>query len=375
MGQLLARLVNEMRIVMYPYTAINLKESSANSIKDFLLPVDIYGFSHMMMFTNTEKNSYLRFAKMPAGPTITFKIKDYCLSNDIYESQTRDKRPLTKNFDHIPLIIMNGFNSADIKEEYDTALKTVSMMFQSFFPPLNLTEIQIKKCKRVVMVNLKLNDKGEPLLLFRHYDLHIEKYSSKKTIANLISSTSMNRDLSQFDNIADYVLRASGFTSQSENDDPNLGQCEIIADTNSKEEKIKVKLIEIGPRLNLQIYKIEEGFLKGNVAYHSLIKKSKKEIQEMMNELKEKRKLKKERQIKQKINIKEKQQKKIEQPNEEETSNKETRKTRNEFLNKKTARPSAKRSKKEKVNEKKRNKEMVMTKRSLKQFKNLKRFK
>ena len=47
---------------------------------------------------------------------------------------------------------MNGFNSTNISEKYETPLKTISMMFQSFFPPLNLTEIQMKKCKRVVLL-------------------------------------------------------------------------------------------------------------------------------------------------------------------------------------------------------------------------------
>ena len=95
---------------MYPYTAINLKESQNNSMKDFLSIVDIYGFSHMMMVTNTEKNSYLRLIKLPKGPTITFKIKGYCLSSEIYKN-AKIQKPLTKNFYHVPIILMNGFNS------------------------------------------------------------------------------------------------------------------------------------------------------------------------------------------------------------------------------------------------------------------------
>ena len=50
-----------MRLVMYPYTAINLQESSSNSIKDFLSIKDVYGLSHMMIFTNTEKKFLFTF--------------------------------------------------------------------------------------------------------------------------------------------------------------------------------------------------------------------------------------------------------------------------------------------------------------------------
>jgi len=42
-----------MRSIMYPYTAVNLKESKNNSLKDFLSIVDLYGLSHMLCFTNT----------------------------------------------------------------------------------------------------------------------------------------------------------------------------------------------------------------------------------------------------------------------------------------------------------------------------------
>lgn len=48
-------------------------------------------------------------------------------------------------------------------------------------------------------------------------------------------------------------------------DEPNMGVVENQQDNNNK---TKVKLFESGPRLNLKIHKIEEGFLKGNVVYH-----------------------------------------------------------------------------------------------------------
>ena len=364
-----------MRLLMYPYTAINLKESTSNSIKDFLSLVDIYGLSHMMMFTNTEKNSYLRLAKMPKGPTITFKIKSYCLSSDIFQNG-KNKKPLTKNFDHIPIIIMNGFNNSNINEKYDMPLKTISMMFQSFFPPLNLTEIQMKKCKRVVLLNLNIEKNNEPELLFRHYDIDIEKFSIKKTISNLINFNGLNKDLSKFNNIADYVLKQSGFTDQSDTDD-NIGNCDIITDKNFKEEKIKVKLREIGPRLNLTLHKIEEGFLKGNVIFHSLINKSKKEIQEIMNQLKKKKIKKKERIKQQENNVKEKEIKKKDN-DDNNVINKEEKNVK--MLNKKVKRNESKKDKKGKNKKGKKSlinpqKEIIMTKRSIKQFNNLKKYK
>lgn len=54
--------------------------------------------------------------------------------------------------------------------------------------------------------------------------------------------------------------------------------------------------------------KIQEGFCGGNVIYHSLVNKSKKEILEASRELKKKRQLKEERRKEQEENIKKKQQ-------------------------------------------------------------------
>jgi len=162
-GKLITKLVTELRTTMYPYTAINLKESKANTIKDYLSIKDVYGLSHMMMLTNTEKASYLRLAKMPRGPTVTFKLEKYCLSSDIFEylstlqdGKRRIFKPLTKSFNHVPLVIMNGFNNKYIPEDQKESVNIAAMLIQSFFPPINLNEIQLKKCKRVVLFNLKL---------------------------------------------------------------------------------------------------------------------------------------------------------------------------------------------------------------------------
>jgi len=184
-GNYIKKLVKELRTVMYPYTAINLKESKANTIKDYLSIVDVYGLSHFICLTNTDKASYLKLAKMPKGPTITFRLNDYCLSDDVFSSKQTEKKkteskPLVKSFNHIPLVIMNGFNSNKIEAEYVEPLNVCSMLLQSFFPPLNLTEIQLKSCKRIVLFNLAFDAQNVPFIEFRHFDIEIQKHSNKK---------------------------------------------------------------------------------------------------------------------------------------------------------------------------------------------------
>ena len=369
---------------MYPYTLINLKESKKNNIKDFLSLVDIYGLSHMMMFTNTEKNSYLHFAKMPKGPTVTFSIKKYTLASDIFSNIEKDRIPLTKNYGNIPLLIMSGFNNSKIPEKYSAPIKIVSMLFQSFFPPVNLGEVQIKKFKRVVLINLKLDtDDDKPEIEFRHYDIELQKYSMKKTISNLINNLGKTKDLSNFNNISDYILKHSGYSSCSDNEEE--AKCEIIDEKNNKNEKTTIKLREIGPRMNLRIFKIQEGFFKGNVVYHSLIKKTRKEIYEILTEKKMKEKEKKERQKTQEENIIKKQEQKVfkeENENADNFDNNNNNIKNKNFLGRKKYREDEGFKGKNKSEKKKKKnrlinpeKEVIMTKRSLKQFNKLKKHK
>lgn len=72
-----------MRNLMYPYTAMNLKDSKKNSIKDFVGAAGQFGVSHMMIITQTENGNYLRIVKNPKGPTMVFKVNEYTLAKDV----------------------------------------------------------------------------------------------------------------------------------------------------------------------------------------------------------------------------------------------------------------------------------------------------
>jgi ribosome biogenesis protein SSF1/2 len=345
-GIYLQKLIKELRVLLYPYCAINLKESKKNSLKDFLQLVDMYNLSHMFAITNTEKNSYLKLAKMPSGPTLTFKIDKYSLSGDIAEIM-KNKRPLNKSFHHVPLIILNGFNTNKLSKEYEEPVKVSSTMFQSIFPPLNLNELDIKLAKKVILMNL--NTDGEtPIFEMRHYDVDVEKKGSKKTISNILNNK--KTDFSGYNNISEYILNQTGYTDASdnegdnevqliserqktqkiENNDKKKNSLSLQEDQNGENEeenvnakKLKklsnfetkkiteessntIKLNEIGPRLNLDLVKIEEGFFKGNIAFHKIVKKSKKEILEKAKLLKEKKLEKKTRREEQEKNVQKK---------------------------------------------------------------------
>lgn len=78
-----------------------------------------------------------------------------------------------------------------------------------------------------------------------------------------------------------FVCLRTGILSESEGeDDPNhhvtLPQ-KLVSRGNIESGKSAIRLTELGPRLSLQLMKIEEGLLDGEVLYHDLIHKSEEE--------------------------------------------------------------------------------------------------
>lgn len=86
-GIYLKELLQDTRELMYPYTALKLKEKKKNTLKDFLGVAGSFGVTHMMMYSQTDKSCYLRLMKNPKGPTITFKIDEYSLAKDVIKYQ------------------------------------------------------------------------------------------------------------------------------------------------------------------------------------------------------------------------------------------------------------------------------------------------
>lgn len=188
-GKYASDLVTDMRNCMYPNTAINLHERKKNNLKDFLSVAGIYGVTHMMIFTATQKSNYLRLVKNPVGPTITFKIREYCLAKDIIAFNQEHKKKnkiFTEKFNTAPLLVMSGFSNLEENDSY----KLVTYMLQSLFPPLNVEKINLGECKRVVLFNLvRPADGSTPYIEFRHYALHARQRDVNRGIKRLVNNS------------------------------------------------------------------------------------------------------------------------------------------------------------------------------------------
>lgn len=65
----------------------------------------------------------------------------------------------------------------------------------------------------------------------------------------------------------------------------------------------KVILFEVGPRITMELYKIEEGILEGEILYNKYVQKSEEEIEANRRKIKEKEDLKLERRLEQERNV------------------------------------------------------------------------
>lgn len=138
--------------------------------------------------------------------------------------------------------------------------------------------MNLSTCKRIVLFNLikdPLNE-NEFIIEFRHYGISMRQRDVNRGIKKLLNSKKLP-DMSKFNDLADYIMRngkkngsQGGFSSESEMDD--LPESRIILPEDYQDKKkntsVAIKLHELGPRLQLKLVKIEEGFCRGNVVFH-----------------------------------------------------------------------------------------------------------
>lgn len=79
---------------------------------------------------------------------------------------------------------------------------------------------------------------------------------------------------------------------------------------NLKSNQSAIRLTEIGPRMTLELVKIEDGLCDGEVLYHTHVSKTPEEVAELRKRTTEKKRLKEQRKREQEANVQRKQEKK-----------------------------------------------------------------
>ncbi|KAH7088094.1 Brix domain-containing protein [Paraphoma chrysanthemicola] len=356
-GGSVSQLVQDVRHVMEPDTAVRLKERRANKLRDYTTMCGPLGVTHLLLFSRSESgNTNLRLARTPRGPTLHFRVENYSLCKDIFKSM-RHPRAGANDFLVAPLLVMNNFLTSDAERERlgDKAPpkhleKLVTDMFQGLFPPIQPHTTPLHTIKRVLLLNREppSEENGTCTISLRHYAITTKitgvpkairrLYAAEKLLGSKEKKKRALPDLGKLEDVADYMLdpSAAGYTSASETEPDTEGENEVEvsapvrqkvlsrrekerlragdAPTNARArstgaprvEKRAVKLVELGPRMKLRLTKVEEDVCSGKIMWHEYITKSKAEVQELEKKWAVRHKEKEERRRVQKENVEKK---------------------------------------------------------------------
>ncbi|GIL68240.1 hypothetical protein Vafri_21490, partial [Volvox africanus] len=295
-GSILADLEQDVRRMMLPNTALNLKESRRNTLRDFVSVAGPLGVTHFVVMSATENSSYLKLAKTPRGPTVTMRVHSYSLMRDVQAAATRPRMPVNA-FKSAPLVVMSGFSG-------DDTLRLVTTMFQGMFPALNVQRTKLSTCQRVVLLS---RDKESGIIRLRHYSIAVAPSGLRKTVKALLSNREVP-DLGTFRDVSEFVTK-SGYGSESEGEDAEASRVTLAQNMgrgNVAARQSRVRLHELGPRLDLELVKIEEGLCDGAVLFHAHVSKTHKEAAELASRQEQRQALKAQRKKQQEANVRRK---------------------------------------------------------------------
>ncbi|OMJ08970.1 Suppressor of SWI4 1-like protein [Smittium culicis] len=284
-GPVISELVNDFRRVMEPHTASKLRERKTNKLRDYLMVAGQYGVTHLVLFSQSMVGTNMKIGTFPRGPTLSFRVKQYSLAKDCRALQ-KNPKSLGSEFNTSPLMILNNFGNDDNKIQF----KLMKTMFQSMFPAINPSKMHLADARRVVLLNY--NDDTDTID-FRHYLITVKTVGVSKGIKRLLNadltvketkSSKIGKKLSDMKDIGEFVLNED-YASESEMEDNGESKVTLsqnyIGRGNKKSDQRSVKLVEIGPRLELELVKIEDGLCEGDVMFHKYIHKTPEEIEKM----------------------------------------------------------------------------------------------
>lgn len=262
----LLTLMQDLRCVLEPFTAKHLHVTRKNSVRDFVSVASIFHVQNMLIVTKTNKSAYLRFGKLPRGPTLTYKILNFTTRKDVVASQ----RKPSSNPDlylRAPLVIMKSFNQkvdGDEEHQFDqNELQTV--MWQGLFPSIDVRHLKLLKMKRVVLLRLN-TDTGN--IDFRHYSIRVRPVGVSKQIRRLVTRKKIP-DLGKFQSIDD-MLDDGGMSSGASDGEEDQLDTRRHVDTSNEDfstSKSAIRLVELGPRMTLKLHRIQDGLLGGAKLY------------------------------------------------------------------------------------------------------------
>jgi len=327
-----AELVRDVRHAMSPYTAMNLEEDAKNRkltlrqyTQHLALPM---GVSHILAFSQSDSRLNLRLARTPEGPTLSFRVTRFSLNRHIKATQ---RRPIAQNTPSLhsnpPVVVTHNFggggagsgdSSAAAAAAVPPHIKLLRITFQNIFPAINVSTVKLRDCRRVVLFNLvddggddggdgekgddsgssNSNKKKRQIVQMRHYAITAKPVGVNRRVRRLVQANRKLPNLHNCQDVADYLEQnallpdgnssvGTGGASDSEGEEDNDEQQQVVLPDrfvgrgNVASQRSALKLVELGPRLDLHLIKVEKGLSGGDVLYHAFESRTPEEAAEL----------------------------------------------------------------------------------------------
>lgn len=298
-GRSVQQLSLDVRRVMEPLTATRLQVRKKNSLKDCVAVAGPLGVTHFIVLSKTDSSVYLKLMRLPGGPTLTFQINKYTLIRDVVSSLRRH-RMHEQQFNHPPLLVLNSFGPQGMH------VKLMATMFQNLFPSINVHTVNLNTIKRCLLINYNPDSQE---LDFRHYSIKVVPVGASRGMKKLLQEKFPN--MSRLQDISELLASGAGLSESEVEPDGEHNTTElpqaVAGRGNMQAQQSAIRLTEIGPRMTLQLIKIQEGVGNGNVLFHNFVHKTEEELQAILAAKEEKLRLKAQRQNQQAENLQRKQ--------------------------------------------------------------------
>ncbi|NXW99199.1 SSF1 protein, partial [Larus smithsonianus] len=163
-------------------------------------------------------------------------------------------------------------------------------------------QVNLNNIKRCLLISY---DAETQLLDFRHYSLKVVPVGMNKAVKKLLQEKFPN--MSRLEDISELLVKDINLSESEAEQDGTHNVLELpqayAGRGNMKAQQSAVRLTEIGPRMTLQLIKVEEGLAQGNVLYHGFIHKTEAEVKEILARKEAKLQLKAERRQKQEADV------------------------------------------------------------------------
>ena len=121
------------------------------------------------------------------------------------------------------------------------------------------------------------NGDATDIIDLRHFSISTKAVGLPRTVRKTAAKSSVLPNLGKLEDVAEFVLNGNDYDSASEVEDDDKVEIRApsVKQESSGTQQRAIRLTEIGPRLRLELVKIEDGMCDGKVLYHRYVQKTK----------------------------------------------------------------------------------------------------